>query len=231
MEQPAKRILVVDDDVEIISLVGGILEPAGYSVTPCLSAERALDKLPEQHFDLILADIRLPRMSGIDLLGQVRRLSPGTAVILMTAYPSVHTAVAALRGKAIDYLLKPFGPQELRRRVLLAIESEPREPRPAVEQFGGLVVDRNAWRASVGGHEARLTRREFEVLLYLVERKGCACFEDQLLRDVWSYTGPTEAYAHAVKSCICRLRKKLGEDPRRPRFIENLRGIGYRFIG
>jgi DNA-binding response OmpR family regulator len=228
MQPPEKRILVVDDDPEIRSLIVDILLEDGYSVYACPSGEQAVGALRSGPFDLVLADIRMPRMSGIDLLMQMRGMSLDTEVILMTAYASVETAVEALRGEAFDYLIKPFSLREFRQRVQQAMRAPPaRVSRHAVRYHGELSIDLNARRSWRGDEEIKLTRHEFDVLAYLFEHQGCAVSREELLGEVWRCTKGDERSFDTVKSCVCRLRKKIGDDAREPRHILNVWGVGY----
>jgi len=117
VDQPPRRLLVVEDDSDTLQLIVEVLEDEGFQVQPCRDGERALKLLEQGMFDLVLADIKMPRMTGTDLLFQIRLLGLDTKVILMTAYASLDTAVQALRGDASDYLIKPFTLKELRGRV------------------------------------------------------------------------------------------------------------------
>lgn len=228
LEQSSHRILVADDDAEIRELIVGVLEDEGYQVLSCSDGTQALRALGQEQFDLVLADIKMPRLSGIDLLLQVRRLALDTEVILMTAYASVQSAVQALRGEAFDYLIKPFSLGELRQRVHQAVHvASTREYRHGIYHYRELSVDRSARRVWLGKREVRLTRLEFDVLACLMERQGCAVPLQVLLQEVWGYGEPGLRNSAAVKSCICRLRKKLGDSGHQPLYIANVWGVGY----
>lgn len=238
MERPSERILVVDDDADTRALLVDILGSDGYEVHPCASGEQALQALERRQFDLILADIRLPRMSGLDLLLQVRRSPFDTKVILMTAYASLQSAVQALRGDADDYVTKPFRLPELRQQVRRAIEPHPRERRPGwldglhgESRYGDLIINYNARQVWFGNLDIGVTRLEFDAIAYLAWRLGCAVSYEELLREVWGYCEPDQCSHAMVKSCIFRIRKKLGESGRQPRYILNVRGVGYQFGG
>lgn len=220
----SKRILVVDDDPDTCSLIADILEPDGYSLVLCLSGEEARDALEHERFDLILADIKMPRISGMDLLLYVRGLNLDTKVILMTAYASLDTAIQALRGDAFDYLIKPFSLTDLRQRVQQALD----ECRGDSLCYQDLCIDLNARRAWQSEREVELTRQEFDVLACLFEQKGRTVTWQELLQRVWEYRQPDKADLNTLRSCIRRLRQKLGDDARSPRYIFNRWGEGYR---
>jgi two-component system copper resistance phosphate regulon response regulator CusR len=228
LHQPSARVLIVDDDLDTCALVEDILEEEGYKVVACHSGGDALDLLEHVPFDLVLSDIKMPRITGIDLLRYVRRKELATQVILMTAYASVSTAIQALRGEAFDYLIKPFSLNELRQRVRQAIELRvSKEPRHDVMYCEDLSIDLNAHRVWVDKHEVLLTRLEFDILAHLLARRGCAVSLEELLQEVWGCNDPDERSLATVRSCVRRLRQKIEDDARNPRFILNVWGIGY----
>lgn len=220
----SKRVLVVDDDPDTCALIADILEQDGHSLVLCLSGEEARDALEHERFDLILADIKMPRITGMDLLLYVRGMNFDTKVILMTAYASLDTAIQALRGEAFDYLIKPFSLSDLRQRVHQALE----EDRGNRLCYQDLCIDLNARRAWLGEHEVVLTRQEFDLLACLFEQQGRTVTWQELLQRVWDCRQPERANLNTLRSCIRRLRQKLGDDARSPRFIVNLWGEGYR---
>jgi len=219
-----KRILVVDDDPDTCALIVDILEQDGHSLKLCLSGEEARDALEHEHFDLILADIKMPRITGLDLLQYVRRMNLDTRVIVMTAYASLDTAIQALRGEAFDYLIKPFSLTDLRQRVQQALN----ESRANALCYLDLCIDLNARRAWVGERDVELTRQEFDVLACLFEQQGRTVTWQELLQRVWDYRQPEKANLNTLRSCIRRLRQKIGDDARSPRYIFNRWGEGYR---
>lgn len=232
MQQPSRRILVVDDDRETRMLVVDILEGAGYEASACSGGEEALEALRTRYFDLLLTDIKMPGLSGIELLARVRSMSLDMEVIVMTAYGSKETAIEALRGKASDYLEKPFTLQRFRECVQQALQARPPHGRwRGVRSRGELTIDVDARRLWVRGEEVHLTRIEFDLLAYLFGRQGCAVSRQELLEQVWDDDGSDERSLATVKSCVCRLRKKIGDDARRPLHIRNVWGIGYQLGG
>jgi DNA-binding response OmpR family regulator len=222
----SNRILVVDDDLDTCALVVDILSGEGYLISSCMGGEQALDLLEEERFDLVLADIQMPRISGVDLLQHVREVSRDTKVILMTAYASLDTAIQAVRHDASDYLVKPFTLRELRGRVRNALSVQ--GPTDRVYQHRDLTINLDARRAWVGDHEVELTRQEFDVLALLFQRKGCTVSWQELLRRVWGEEDPQKENVGILRSCIRRLRQKLGDNARVPKYIYNRWGEGYR---
>lgn len=227
MEPFAKQILVVDDDPDTCALIADILQDDGYSVYPCLSGERAMDALKRRRFDLLLTDIKMPRITGIDLLLHVRRMELDTEVILMTAYASLKTAVQALRGEAFDYLVKPFSLNDLRQRVREALDKEPGDKRASgIVHEKDMTVDLNALRVWIDDEEIELTRQEFKVLAYLMIERGRIVPWDELIEKLWDDEAD-ERTASTLRSCIRRLRQKIGDDAQNPRYIKNVWGVGY----
>jgi DNA-binding response OmpR family regulator len=222
----SNRILVVDDDLDTCALVVDILSSEGYLIRSCMGGEQALDLIEQERFDLVLADIKMPRVSGVDLLQQIREASSDTKVILMTAYASLDTAIQAVRHDASDYLVKPFTLRELRGRVrdVLAVQG----PADRVLQYRDLTINLDARRAWLGDREVELTRQEFDVLALLFQRKGCTVSWQELLRRVWGEEDPQKEDVGILRSCIRRLRQKLGDNARVPKYIYNRWGEGYR---
>jgi len=230
VDQPPRRLLVVEDDSDTLQLIVEVLEDEGFQVQPCRDGERALKLLKQGMFDLVLADIKMPRMTGTDLLFQIRLLGLDTKVILMTAYASLDTAVQALRGDASDYLIKPFTLKELRGRVRHALHMPNQTLRSReLLTFGDLVLDQDARKAWKRGHEIPLTRLEFNVLAHLFRSRGQVVLVEELLQQNWPREHTHDRSLTAVKSCVFRLRQKIEDDPRHPVYVHNVWGRGYQF--
>jgi two-component system response regulator MtrA len=228
--QPPRRLLVVDDDSDTLQLIVEVLEDEGFQVQPCSNGERALKLLEQGMFDLILADIKMPRMTGTDLLFQIRLLGLDTKVILMTAYASLDTAVQAVRGDASDYLIKPFTLKELRGRVRHALQMPSQAPQPReLLTLGDLILDQHARKVWKRGQEIPLTRLEFNVLAHLFRSPGQVISAEELLQQNWPREHTHDRDLTTVKSCIFRLRQKIEDDPRHPVYIHNVWGRGYQF--
>jgi len=230
LDQLPKRVLVVEDDSDTLQLIVEVLEEEGFRAQPCADGDRALRILKQEAFDLVLADIKMPRMTGTDLLFQIRNLGLDTRVILMTAYASVETAVLAVRGSAVDYLSKPFTLKELRERVRRALQLPHSIERPReVRTFLELTLDEDArkiWKRDI---EVPLTRLEFNVLAYLFRSQGQVVSAEELLQQSWPREHAYERNPTTVKSCIFRIRKKIEDDSTHPMYIRNVWGRGYQF--
>lgn len=230
MDQSPGRVLVVDDDSDTLQLIVEVLEEDGLNAQPCSDGERALRLLKQESFDLVLADIRMPRMTGTELLFQMRNLGLDTKVILMTAYATLETAVQAVRGDACDYMIKPFSLKELRRQVRRALEIPTQAVRlHEVLTYRDLTLDQDARKLRNAGREIALTRLEFNVLAHLFRSKGQVVSAEELLLQNWPRQHAHDRSLTAVKSCIFRLRQKIENDPRHPVYIRNVWGTGYQF--
>ena len=228
MRHSSARVLVVDDDADTRTLMLDILEEDGYIVQSCSNGEQALRLLEEEHFDVVLSDIRMPGLTGIDLLRHVRCRALETEVILMTAYASVETAIQALRREAFDYLIKPFELDELRQRVRHAIQFQSaKQRRHVVEHCGSLSIDHNARRVWTDGREINLPRLQFDLLAYLFARYGQVVPRDELLREIWAYDKSDERGVATLRTAIRRLRQTLNDNAQKPCYIKNIRGVGY----
>lgn len=222
-----RQILVVDDDADTCALIADILGGDGFRVRACLTGESAIAALKEEPYSLVLSDIRMPRVTGIDILLYVRRMGLDTEVILMTAYASLQTAIQAVRGEAFDYLIKPFSLNDLRQRVREALDRQPDERRTTgVVHEGKLTVDLNARRVWLHDTEIQITRREFDVLAYLLVERGRVVPWEEMIEKLWG-DAPDERTAGTLRSCIRRLRQKLDDDAGDPRYVKNVWGVGY----
>jgi DNA-binding response OmpR family regulator len=222
-------VLVVDDEPTIREIVARYLERAGYEARVATDGRTALSALRERAADLVVLDLMLP---GIDGLEVMRRIRDGdrdrTAIILLTARGEETDRVVGLRLGADDYVVKPFSPAELVARVDAVLRRFDTSPEPASPlRFDGLVIDPSARRVMVDGEEAMLTHREFELLLFLARHPGQAFTRDQLMDLVWQYAFFMDTSTVTVH--IRRLRAKVERRPDHPRWIQTVWGVGYRF--
>jgi two-component system alkaline phosphatase synthesis response regulator PhoP len=223
------RILVVDDEREIVRGLQDNLRFEGYETLAATSGEEALALAAQQAPDLVILDIMMPRMSGWDVCRELRRRSIDVPVIMLTARGEEADRVQGLELGADDYITKPFSLRELLARVRAVLRRP--GPRHRVAEFGFDDVrirlrGRQVYRA---GREVRLTRKEFDLLAYLVEHQGEIITRERLLDEVWGYERfPT---TRTVDTHILRLRRKFEVDPDRPARILTVHGQGYRFVG
>lgn len=219
------QILVVDDEPDIRALIHDVLTDEGYKVHLCATGEEALQALGKNTFDLILADIKMPGMSGMELLVEARAMVADIQVVLMTAYASATSVRQAWRDEAFDYLFKPLGLDELRACVDAAIRNK---PAVAPWQFLDLKVDRQARQVWIGEREISLSPLEYNTLVFLFENRGRVVSNHDLLRAVWQHTDPHKAKTGTIKAIMARIRSKLGDNAQAPRYIFNEWGVGYR---
>lgn len=219
-------VLIVEDDKDIGSLLEYAFSGAGFRVMRQAGGEAALESLCRHPADLVILDVMLPGMDGMDVLKAIRRdpRLPGTAVIMLTARGEEMDRVVGLELGADDYVVKPFSVRELvlRARGLLA-RSRARDE-TSLLTAGPLCVDVSAHTARVDGNDIELTATEFKLLTELMRHRGQALDRDRLLAGVWGYT--FDGYARTVDTHMRRLRQKLGQASA---MIETLRGVGYRF--
>ncbi len=225
------RVLVVDDEPTISEIVARYLERAGYETHVSHDGLAALAAVDRVHPDLVVLDLMMPGMDGLEVLRRVReRPARRTAVILLTAKGEESDRITGLRLGADDYVVKPFSPAELVARVdavLRRIDTVP--VLEAKLEFDGLVIDPAARRALVDGEEVLLTQREFDLLAFLAAHPGQAFTREQLMDHVWQFSFYSDTSTVTVH--IRRLRAKLERDDADPQWIQTVWGVGYRFAG
>jgi DNA-binding response OmpR family regulator len=222
-------VLVVDDEPTIAEVVGRYLERAGYETLEAADGPEALRVAEDGRPDLIVLDVMLPGIDGIEVMRQLHE-RPGrpVPVILLTARGEESDRLAGLRRGADDYVVKPFSPKELVARVdaVMRRVSPPAEEAAAPIEVGPLRVDPAMRTVTLDGEEVSLTQREFDLLAYLASHPGQVFSRDQLMDAVWG--DPAFSDTSTVTVHVRRLRAKLGDDPSDPRFIETVWGVGYR---
>jgi two-component system response regulator ResD len=229
-----RTVLVVDDERTIAEVVARYLERAGYATAVAHDGPEALRLAAACDPDLVVLDLMLPGLDGLEVLRRLQQGRapgpPGPPVILLTAKGEQDDRIAGLRSGADDYVVKPFSPRELVARV----EAVLRRARPAAAdeeapplRFDGLEVDPRARRVVRAGHEVPLSQREFDLLCFLASHPGQAFSREQLMDRVWDPARCADTSTVTVH--VRRLRAKLEPDPERPRFVQTVWGVGYRF--
>jgi len=222
------RILIVDDEPEMVRGLEDNLRFEGYQTIAAGSGTRGLSLALSEAPDLILLDVMMPGMSGWDVCRQLGARGLDTPVIMLTARGAEVDRVQGLELGADDYITKPFSVRELMARIRAVLRRP--GPRQKFEEFafGDVRVHLRARQAFKAGREVRLTRKEFDLLRYLVEHPGEVITRDRLLDEVWGYDRfPT---TRTVDTHILRLRQKFEDDPERPAHILTAHGQGYRFV-
>ncbi|MET9535161.1 response regulator transcription factor [Streptomyces sp. NPDC006649] len=224
---PPPCVLVVDDDPTVSEVVAGYLDRAGYSVDRAADGPAALECAARRRPDLVVLDLMLPGMDGLEVCRALRDRGP-VPVIMLTARGDEDDRILGLEIGADDYVTKPFSPRELVLRVDSVLRRSGRggdRPGPLLHA-AGLTVDPAARRAVKDGRELALTLREFDLLAYLIGHSGQACGREQLMHEVWGWEfGDLSTVTVHVR----RLRGKIEDDPAAPRLIRTVWGVGYRF--
>ena len=222
-----KTILVVDDEPKIATLARDYLEHAGFAVLTAGDGLSALTTIRQRRPDLVVLDLGLPGLDGLDLTRELRRDST-IPIVMLTARDDELDKLLGLELGADDYLTKPFSPRELVARVRAVLRRADR-PLEAAETIraGDVVLDLPRMRAEVGGTAVELTPTEFQLLATLAARPGRIFTRSQLLDALHGVA--FETYERAIDSHIKNLRRKLEPDPRRPRYVLTVYGVGYRF--
>lgn len=225
-------VLIVDDEPNIVDLVRGYLEREGFIVTAAFEGPTALEQARELRPDVVILDVMLPGLDGIEVCRQLRHFSDAY-VLMLTARAEEVDRIVGLTIGADDYLTKPFSPRELVARVRAML----RRPRTRVAsqspqqsglalQLRDLLIDRSRHLVTRGQDKIELTAREFALLAMLAEQPGRVFTRAQILDHIWS----SELYdEHVVEVHLGNLRRKLGEDP--SRYVQTVRGVGYRAVG
>jgi DNA-binding response OmpR family regulator len=230
MTTTARRILVVEDDPDISSLVELHLGDAGYQTELAADGRHGLELAIGRPFDLVVLDIMLPGLDGLEICRRLRAERPELAILMLTARSTELDRVLGLEIGADDYLTKPFSVRELIARVkaiFRRMEAFDAQPLPSRLALGPVEIDADARRVAVGGEPVELTAREFDLLSFFARHPGRVFTRGQLLDQVWGYTH--SGYEHTVNTHINRLRRKLETDPSDPRLILTVWGVGYRF--
>jgi len=224
------RILLVEDEPGLRLTLTDRLESEGYEVGTAADGDEGLARATTEPFDLVILDVMLPLRSGLDVCRDMRRKGVGTPVLMLSARGQVVDRVVGLKLGADDYLTKPFEMPELLARV------EARLRKPASEtgrsdrySFGDVQVDFRRAEVEKGGRRVELSAKEFQLLRYFVEHKGATLSRDELLNGVWGYDAMP--ITRTVDVHVAWLRRKLEEQPKHPRLILTIHGLGYKFVG
>jgi two-component system, OmpR family, alkaline phosphatase synthesis response regulator PhoP len=222
-----KHVLVVDDEPKIVEVVGDYLRGAGFSVTTAADGEVAVASARARPPDLVVLDLGLPGLDGLDVARELRRASP-VPIIMLTARGEETDRVLGLELGADDYLVKPFSPRELLARVR-AVLRRTEGLQLERERFvvGDVVVDTSRRQVTVGDRVVELTATEFDLLVELARQPGRVFTRAQLLGAVHGVV--VESYERTVDAHIKNIRRKLEPDPHRPRYLLTVHSVGYRF--
>ena len=229
IENLTKSILLIEDEKEIADIMMLHLSDLDYSVTHTGDGIDGLALALKQQWDLILLDLTLPGIDGIDICRQVRKSNPALPIILVSARSAEDERIHGLEEGADDYITKPFGVDELIARVkavLRRVDALQSVVPTDVVCVNGVVLDPVRRTVSITGKSVRLTVREFELLLYFAKAPGQVFNRGELLEKVWGYGH--QGYLHTVNTHINRLRNKIEPDPAHPVYIQTVWGVGYK---
>jgi DNA-binding response OmpR family regulator len=228
-----RRILIIEDDKDIAHLLELHLRDTGYEVSLAHNGNAGLDLALSKPYDLIILDLILPEVDGVEIWRRIRAASICTSMLMLSSRSSELDRVLGLEIGADDYLTKPFSVRELLARVkalfrrVESLRSEPSQKLQKVIQAGDLTVDVEKRKVTLRGNPVPLTAKEFDLLLHFANHPGRVYTRMELLNQVWGYH--YEGYEHTVNSHINRLRAKIEEDPAKPSHILTVWGIGYKF--
>jgi two-component system, OmpR family, KDP operon response regulator KdpE len=222
------QILLVDDELSIQRAMAPLLRSRGYSVTLAGTGREALDLFARERPDLVILDLGLPDINGIEVCRQVRELAD-TPILILSARGAEKDKVAALDQGADDYMTKPFGPEELMARVRATLRRSLGRETVLHGQLsrGGLIIDFDRHRVQRGDDEIRLTPKEFELLTLLVTHAGRVLTHRSILKSIWG--SPARDQPEHLRVLMGQLRKKIEPDPARPRYLLTEPWVGYRF--
>jgi phosphate regulon transcriptional regulator PhoB len=228
--EPLKHILIIEDEADLVELIAYNLKKEGFTVDSTSDGEAALGKIRKGHYDLLILDLMLPGIQGIELCRIVRNdpKTTGLPIIMLTAKGEEIDRILGLEMGADDYMAKPFSPRELVARVKAVLRRASEKPvTEKILKIGDLEIDRERYIVSVRGTPVKLSATEFKLLLFLAERRGRVFSRNQLLDAIWrdeAFVEPRTVDVH-----IRRLRAQIERNPANPKYIKTMRGIGYVF--
>jgi two-component system, OmpR family, phosphate regulon response regulator PhoB len=222
------KILLVDDEVNLVEPMSYTLKQKGFETEVALNGQQALDMYDSSEPDLILLDWSMPDLSGIDVLKRIRENQNFTPVIMVTGKSAKEDIVEGLEAGADDYITKPFNWEELLARVNSSIRrsQQPNASHPKRIRYGKVILDTKTHRAWVEDKELNLSPREYSILETFMQNPKRIYSRDELIEKVWGLD--FDGDSKTVDVHICWLRQKIEEDPNKPKFIQTVRGFGYR---
>jgi two-component system alkaline phosphatase synthesis response regulator PhoP len=226
----AVRIFLVEDEISIRDALKLNLELEGYEVVTTGDGKKVLKMFKEQHFDIVLLDIMLPEVSGLELCEQIRLVNMDIPIIFLTAKDTTADKVAGLKKGADDYIVKPFNLEELLLRIQILLKRSQGTTSTSLEsfEFGENKANFKTYEATGNQGEFKLTKKEAMLLKLLIERRGEVVSRQQILQSVWGY----DVYpsTRTIDNFILSFRKYFEEDPKSPNFFHSVRGVGYKFV-
>ncbi|HEX6740098.1 MAG TPA: response regulator transcription factor [Vicinamibacteria bacterium] len=228
-EAKTQKILIVEDEPDMVLGLKDNFEFEGYEVVTASDGQAGLERARNDKPDLVILDIMMPKLSGLEVCKTLRSEGFEAPIIMLTARGQEIDKVVGLELGADDYVTKPFSIRELLARVRAILRrTEGAKKRLSRYRFSDVELDFETYRAKKGGEALDMSPREFELIRYLIERKGETVSRDRLLEDVWGY----ESYpsTRTVDTHIAKLRAKIGDSGSEPRYILTIHGVGYKFV-
>ncbi|GCF92172.1 DNA-binding response regulator [Enterococcus florum] len=225
-----KRVLVVDDEPSIVTLLTFNLEKEGYAVTSAEDGKEGYELALNDAYDFIILDVMLPSMDGLDIAKKLRQEKNNTPILMLTAKDDAIDRILGLEIGADDYLTKPFSPREVLARMKAIFRRiEPRQEEIVHESLtaGEIAADLTNYQVNVRGKRIELTPKEFELLIYFMKRKNRVIDRDTLLDRIWQYD--FSGQSRIVDVHVSHLREKIELDPKHPQYLLTVRGFGYKF--
>jgi two-component system alkaline phosphatase synthesis response regulator PhoP len=225
------NVLFVEDEEALQMTVGDRLRKDGYAVDYAANGDEGFEKATQLPFDLIILDVMLPKRDGFDVCKGIREAGLITPILMLTARGQTNDKVSGLKIGADDYVTKPFNMLELMARVEALMRRAPIRPANQAQtgsiDLGSIHLNLVGTEATRDGKPVNLSAREFQLLRYLVEHRGATASREELLKQVWGYSA--DMYTRTVDVHIASLRQKLEDDPKQPKFILTVQGMGYKF--
>jgi two-component system KDP operon response regulator KdpE len=220
------EVLIIDDEVQILRLLRVTLETGGFEVRDAASGQLGLSEIAFRRPDIVVLDLGLPDISGIEVLKRLREWSK-VPILILSVQGQEDDKVAALDAGADDYLTKPFNGRELLARLRVMLRHVQPDDGISVVKFDAIEIDFTRRVVTKNGQEVSLTVKEYALLRFFVSHRGKALTHRQILRDIW---GPNaEEQTHYLRVYLDRLRHKLEDNPKRPKYFKTMLGVGYRF--
>ncbi|MEI9920781.1 MAG: response regulator transcription factor [Bacteroidota bacterium] len=223
--KPSQKVLVVDDEEPILELLKYNLEKQGYDVRTAIDGQVAVDTARKFHPDLVLLDIMMPKMDGVEACRQIRAIPElaNTFIVFLTARSEEYSEVAAFDVGADDYITKPIKPRALMSRISALFRRDSKKKSSSNQiKIGDLMIDRTSYTINVKGKEISLPKKEFELLFFLAQNPNKVFSRDDLLQNIWG--SDVYVLARTVDVHIRKVREKIGDD-----YITTVKGVGYKF--
>ena len=223
--KPTQKVLVVDDEEPILELLKYNLEKQGYDVRTAADGHQAVEQAKKFHPDLVLLDIMMPKMDGVEACRQIRAMPEmvNTFIVFLTARAEEYSEVAAFDVGADDYILKPIKPRALMSRISALFRRDSKKKNTSAQiKIGDLVIDRTSYTIQIKGKEISLPKKEFELLFFLAQNPNKVFSRDDLLQNIWG--SDVYVLARTVDVHIRKVREKIGDD-----YITTVKGVGYKF--